>query len=214
MPLFALGKTQELLTLLFEFQQQGWLDSCPIYIGGLSTKLTEIYDQLSHSSIRLKPGFQILNTVAPFTLSARSNEEPPIKKGRIYALSSGMMTEKTHSNRFASRILSDPKQTILFVGYADPASPAGRIMEAKQGESVIIDPALPPQELRCTVERFNLSGHASRESIRAYVNRVTPKKIILIHGDPSAIEWFRSSLAQDLPGSEILVSTPGVTVEI
>ena len=208
MPLFALGKTQELLTMLYEFQQQGLLEPCPIYIGGLSTKLTDIYDKLAHSSARLRHGFQILNTVAPFTIGGRSNEAPPIKQGRIYALSSGMMTEKTHSNRFAQRILSDPKQTIIFVGYADPASPAGRIMEAQQGDLVTLDPAEPPQELRCTVERFNFSGHASRESIRAYVNRVTPKKIVLVHGDPSAIEWFRSSLALDLPDSEILIATP------
>ena len=214
MPLFALGKTQELLTLLFEFQQQGLLEACPIYIGGLSTKLTEIYDKLAHSSVRLRPGFQILNTVAPFTIGGRANEEPPIKAGRIYALSSGMMTEKTHSNRFASRILSDPKQTIIYVGYADPVSPAGRILDAKPGDLITLDPALPPQELRCAVERFNFSGHASRESIRAYVNRVTPKKIILVHGDPSAIEWFRTGLAQDLPKSEIIVAPPGLPVEI
>ena len=214
MPLFALGKTQELLTMLFEFQQQQLLSPCPIYIGGLSAKLTDIYDKLAHSSARLRPGFQIANTVAPFVIGGRSKEEPPIREGRIYALSSGMMTENTHSNRFARRILSDPKQTVIFVGYADPASPAGRILQAKQGDLVTLDPALPAQELRCTVERFNFSGHASREGIRAYVNRVTPKKVILVHGDPSAIEWFRGSLAQDLPGTEVLVATPGVPVEI
>jgi predicted metal-dependent RNase len=137
-----------------------------------------------------------------------------VKEGRIYALSSGMMTEKTLSNTFARRILSDPKQTVIFVGYADPASPAGRIMQAQRGDRVSLDDSLPPQELLCTVERFNFSGHASRESIRDYANRVAPKKIILIHGDPSAVEWFRSTLSRDLPGSEILVPIPGVPAEI
>ena len=214
MPLFALGKTQELLTMFYEFRAKGLLVPGPVYIGGLSTKLTEIYDKLARSSARLKHDLQILDAVAPFVIAGRQTEDPPIKEGRIYALSSGMMTEKTISNHFARRILSDPKQTLIFVGYADPVSPAGRIMQAKRGDRVSLDPALPSQELLCTVERFNFSGHASRESIRAYVNRVAPKKIILIHGDSPAIEWFRSSLARDLPGSEILVPTPGVPVEI
>ncbi|MEI8341896.1 MAG: MBL fold metallo-hydrolase RNA specificity domain-containing protein, partial [Verrucomicrobiota bacterium] len=214
MPLFALGKTQEMLTMIYEFRRKGLLIPGPVYIGGLSTKLTEIYDKLAKTSSRLQHDLQILDAVAPFVLAGRQTEDPPVKQGRIYALSSGMMTEKTLSNSFARRILSDPKQTLIFVGYADPASPAGKIMQAKQGDLITLDAALPAQELRCTVERFNFSGHASRESIRAYANRVTPKKIILIHGDPSAVEWFRSALAQDLPDSEILVPTPGVPVEI
>jgi predicted metal-dependent RNase len=125
-----------------------------------------------------------------------------------------MMTEKTLSNSFARKILSDPKHTMIFVGYADPESPAGKLKQAQQGDMVTLDPSLPPQKLLCRVEQFNFSGHASRESIRAYVNRVTPKKVILVHGDPSAVEWFRGTLAQDLPGSEIIVPEPGVPMEI
>jgi hypothetical protein len=35
-----------------------------------------------------------------------------------------MMTPKTLSNTFARRVISDPKHSIFFVGYADPRSPA------------------------------------------------------------------------------------------
>jgi hypothetical protein len=46
------------------------------------------------------------------------------------------------------------------------------------------------------------------------VNKLRPKKVILVHGDPPAIEWFRATLTADLPGTEILLPTPGVPLEL
>ena len=124
------------------------------------------------------------------------------------------MTEKTLSNSFARHMLSDPKNLLVFVGYADPDSPAGKIREAQIGDTVQLSPDIAPQQLNCRVEKFNFSGHASRESLRAYANKVTPKKIILVHGDGEAIEWFKGALSSDMPGCEILTPTPGMSIEL
>ncbi len=213
-PLFALGKTQEVLAMIHAFRRGGLLPIVPVYIGGLSTKLTEIYDRLAPFVPRQQPGLQILDAVAPFVMAGRSAGDTPLGKGKIYGLSSGMMTEKTLSNGFARRLLSVPEQALFFVGYADPASPAGKIKAAKQGDLVTVDPAFPPQKLHCQIEEFNFSAHASRESIRGYIRKVSPRKIILVHGDAPAITWFRETLAVDLPESEILCPEPGVKIEI
>ena len=214
MPLFALGKTQELLAMLHGFMQRGELPLVPIYIGGLSAKLTELYDKLAHSAPRLRPDLHLMSHVAPFVLAVREAGDAPFKPSRIYALSSGMMTEKTLSNFFARRVLSSPTESLFFVGYADPESPAGRIRSASQGDEITLDKDFPPQVLRCAVEQFNFSGHASRESLRAYANKLAPKTIVLVHGDEPAVEWFRKTLAADLPGSRILTPIPGEPVEI
>ncbi len=213
-PLFALGKTQEVLAMFYECRRNHLLGLGPIYIGGLGTKLTEIYDKLAHHVPRQHPQLQILDAVAPFTLAGRAAEATPLKPSRLYALSSGMMTEKTLSNAFARQVISNPQHALFFVGYADPDSPAGRLRKAAAGEMVQLSPEVPPQPLDCQLEQFNFSAHATRESIRAYVNKVRPKKIILVHGDAPAIEWFRGTLAGDLPGSEILLPTPGVPLEL
>lgn len=213
-PLFALGKTQEILAMFYEFRRSGRLGFGPIYIGGLGTKLTEIYDKLAQKTPRQHGDLQLLDAVAPFTMAGRSAEATPLKGQRLYALSSGMMTEKTLSNVFARQVISDPQHALFFVGYADPASPAGRLRSAVHGDIVQLSQDVPPQPLNCQLEQFNFSAHASRETLRAYVNKVRPKKIILVHGDAEAIEWFRSTLAGDLPQSEILMPTPGVPIEL
>jgi Cft2 family RNA processing exonuclease len=215
LPLFALGKTQELLAMFFGFRQRGLLRrDCPIYIGGLSAKLTEIHDKLAHQTPRQHPDLQLLDEVAPFVLAGQQAGETPVKAGRIYALSSGMMTEKTLSNTFAAQILSEPAHSLIFVGYADPESPAGKIRNAHPGDIVQLSAELPPQPLKCKVEKFNFSGHASRESLRAYVKRTRPKKVVLVHGDMSSVEWFRAALSDDLPESDIVTPTPGVKLEL
>ncbi len=213
MPVFALGKTQEALAMIHRFRRESLLGEFPLYIGGLSTKMTQIYDRFALNSRRNFPRLQLLEALEPFVLNGQTIADAPAKPGRIYALSSGMMTPKTLSNIFARRVLSDPKHSIFFVGYADPASPAGILRAAQAGDPVALDPELPPLELRCQVENFQFSAHASRESIVAYVKKLAPKKIVLVHGDPAAVAWTQAQLVTALD-SEVIVPPPGVTVDL
>jgi Cft2 family RNA processing exonuclease len=214
MPVFALGKTQEALGMIYKFRREKLLGEFPVYIGGLSTKMTEIYDRRALTTRRLLPRLQLLEEVAPFILNGKTIQESPARAGRVYALSSGMMTPKTLSNIFARRVIENPRNSIFFVGYADPQSPAGILKTARPGDLVSLDPDEPGQPLRCHIEQFQFSAHASRESIVEYVKKLAPKKIVLVHGDVPAVEWTRARLVAELPGSEVIVPAPGVEMEL
>ena len=213
-PVFALGKTQEVLAMLYQFRREKLLTDFPIYIGGLSSKMTEIYDRRSHVSRRRLPRLQLMEEVAPFVLNARTIQDAPARSGRIYALSSGMMTPKTLSNIFARRIIGNPRNSIFFVGYADPQSPAGILRDVQPGAEVTLDPDEPAQRVRCDIGQFQFSAHASREALIAYAKKLSPKKIVLVHGDPLAVEWMRAQLSVDLPGTEVIVPPPGAELEL
>src|SRR5216110_1698597 len=217
-PVFALGKTQEVLAMLHKFRRQprtlSGLQEFPIYIGGLSSKMTDIYDRRAHLSRRQLPRLQLMKETAPFVLNGQTIHDAPARAGRIYALSSGMMTPKTLSNIFARQLVENPQHSIFFVGYADPLSPAGVLRNAQAGDLVTLDPEEPPQRVACHIEQFQFSAHASRESIVAYAKKLAPKKIVLVHGDIPAVEWTRAQLATALPDSEVIVPTPGVELEL
>ncbi|MEY2520739.1 MAG: cleavage and polyadenylation specificity factor subunit 3 [Verrucomicrobiota bacterium] len=214
MPVFALGKTQEALGMIYNFRREKLLGEFPVYIGGLSVKMTEIYDRRAMTTRRLLPRLRLLEEVAPFVLNGQTIHDSPARPGRLYALSSGMMTPKTLSNTFARRVLENPEHSIFFVGYADPKSPAGILKAAQPGELVSLDPDEPPQPLRCQIEQFQFSAHASRESIVRYVKQLAPKKIVLVHGDPAAVAWTHAQLVAALPGTEVIVPKPGVELEL
>jgi Cft2 family RNA processing exonuclease len=213
-PVFALGKTQEILAMLYKFRRQRLLSEFPIYIGGLSSKFTDIYDRRVHTTRRQLPRLQLMKEVAPFILNDETVRDTPVRGGRVYVLSSGMMIPKTLSNVFARRIIEDPQHSIFFVGYANPESPAGLLRDAGRGGEVALDPDKPPQRIRCNIEQFQFSAHAKRESLIDYAKSISPKKILLVHGDPPAVEWMRATLSNDLPGSEVIVPTPGTELEL
>jgi Cft2 family RNA processing exonuclease len=215
-PVFALGKTQEVLAMLYKFRRQSRLFSgeFPIYIGGLSSKFTDIYDRRAQMTRRQLPRLQLMREVAPFILNDKTVRDAPLRPGRVYALSSGMMIPKTLSNVFARRLIENPRHSIFFVGYASPQSPAGLLREAGTGGEVALDPDKPPQRVRCNIEQFQFSAHATREALIEYARKISPRKIVLVHGDPSAVEWMRATLSAELPDSEVIVPEPGVELEL
>jgi len=213
-PVFALGKTQELLAMLWRMRLKGLLAPVPIYIGGLSTKLTNLYDSLSHDVQRSYPELQLLQEMAPYVLSGNEVFTISPKKKCIFALSSGMMTENTLSNLFARRVIGDPNQSLFFVGYSDPDSPAGRLRAAKLGDEIQLDSKQPPVKVQCHIEEFNFSAHATRETLLNYAVGLKPKKIILVHGDRTAVEWFELKLYRELPDTEVIIPEPGKKIAL
>jgi len=212
-PVFALGKTQEALGMFYEFRRQHQVDF-PAYIGGLSSKMTDVYDRRANQTRRQWPRLQLMQDVGPFVLNGQTINDSPARPGRVYALSSGMMTPKTLSNIFARRVVGVPQHSILFVGYADPESPGGILRAARPGQTVALDPDEAPQTLRCHIEQFQFSAHASRESLLTYATKLAPKKILLVHGDPSAVEWMRARLRAELSHCDVIVPIPGAEMDL
>jgi Cft2 family RNA processing exonuclease len=213
-PVFALGKTQEVLAMLYKFRRERLLSEFPIYIGGLSSKMTDIYDRRASMTRRQLQRLQLMEQTAPFVLNGRTIHDAPVRAGRVYALSSGMMTPKTLSNTFARRLVENPQHSVFFVGYADPQSPAGILRDSAQPGDVMLDPDESAQRVRCNIEQFQFSAHATRETLIEYAKKLSPQKIALVHGDPPAVQWMQATLTSELPGSEIIVPPPGVEVEL
>jgi Cft2 family RNA processing exonuclease len=214
-PVFAFGKTQELLFMLKELFDEGLVPHLPVHIGGLSTKMTEVTDRFCDHPDRLHPGYRLLDDFPDLRRLARGRKEPDFHPGAIYALSSGMVSEHTVSHRFARRILASEQNAILFVGYADDDSPGGRILAAGQGGRVALSSGSHHEsEIRCAVERFDFSGHAPREQLINYAVACSPKTVILVHGDESARGWFLETLGQKLPDTRIVIPAPGHAIDL
>ena len=216
-PVFALGKTQEILAMLYKFRRESRMYSgpeFPIYIGGLSSKMTDIYDRRAQMTRRQLPRLQLMRELAPFILNDETVRDAPLRARHVYVLSSGMMIPKTLSNVFARRLIENPQHSIFFVGYANPESPAGLLRDAGTGGEVALDSEKPPQRVRCNIEQFQFSAHATREALVEYAKKFAPKKIVLVHGDRPAVEWMRGTLSAELPASEIIVPPPGVELDL
>jgi Cft2 family RNA processing exonuclease len=214
MPVFAMGKTQELLAQLHFLQKQRRIPQTPIYIGGLGRTFCDIYDRLAARSRRKYPKLQLLDDIQPQVMDGRRARDFSPKKGHIYLISSGMMTEHTLSNLFAQEFLAHERHSIFFVGYCDPESPAGRLRATKRGDSVTLNADHGAQPVRCRVEHFDFTAHAQREDLLGYILDVKPRVCVLVHGDRPALEWFQQELAAQAPGMKVIVPPPGEGIEL
>jgi Cft2 family RNA processing exonuclease len=214
MPVFAMGKTQELLAQLHFFQKSRRLPETPIYIGGLGRTFCEIYDRLAARSRRKYPKLRLLDDIEYQVMDGRRAREFNPKKGHIYLISSGMMTENTLSNIFAQEFLAHDRHSIFFVGYCDPESPAGKLRATKRGDAVTLNAQYGPQPVRCRVEHFDFTAHAQREDLLGYILEVKPRVCVLVHGDAPALAWFQRELAAQAPGMKVVVPTPGEGIEL
>ena len=213
-PVFALGKTQEVMALIWRLQQERIIPPSPLYVGGLSSKISAVYDSMSGRIPRNLPGLGLMRDIAPYVAGGRDIESLNPRKRAIYALSSGMMTENTLSNIFCNKVLPDSSQHLFFVGYADPNSPAGQVRRAQRGDLVQLEAKSPPVPFLCNREVFTFSAHARREDLLSYAIKVRPKTILLVHGDDPAIDWFQRELYAALPRSRILCPPPGIPIEL
>ena len=161
-PSFALGRTQEMLALLALLMRAGKLKEQPIYIGGLGRVFTEIYDLEAHRTHRQHTNLQLHEALQLIVLEKGQAEKMKLSGGKIFVITAGMMSENTAAHDLAVRMIGDERQSIFFVGYADPDTPGGRLKAAKPGETFVFSPGAGRVTRRCEVLDFDLTAHANR----------------------------------------------------
>lgn len=208
-PSFALGRTQEMLALLALLMREGKLKKQPIYIGGLGRVFTEIYDIEAHRTHRQHTNLQLNEALELIVLEKGAAENIKLTGGKIFVITAGMMSENTAAHDLAARMLGDERQSIFFVGYADPDSPAGRLKAAKAGETFVLSPSAGRVAKNCEVLDFDLTAHANRDELLELVGQVSPRAVLLGHGDDAARNWFEEQIRDRWPKIKIFQPQPG-----
>jgi len=205
-----------IVTMIQNAKEEGSLPDVPMTIGGLSTKMTAIYDRYAENPNRKRPNFRILRDMNLRAGTRRRGKSVPIRyqEREIFALSSGMMSEKTVSNTFARGFLPNSLNSLHFVGYSDPSTPSYAIRQASKGDLVSLDDSKDPVSLNCSVKEYDFSGHADRQDLLDFIVAAKPKKIFLVHGDPPASAWFKEQLSLLLPDSSVEVPEPAKSYEL
>ena len=137
----------------------GELKRQPVYIGGLGRVFTEIYDLESHRINRHLTRLKLTEALDLQVVSPKQIPDLKLSPGRIFVITSGMMVAHTAAHDLAVRMAGDPRHSILFVGYADPDSPAGKLRAARHGSRFHFSDEAPQLTKSCQVEEFDLSAH-------------------------------------------------------
>lgn len=195
-PIFALGKFQETLTLLHTMMSKGSIPHVDIYTSGMAREISDVYDLHRFNTKRIKTDFRIKEIPQLPIIQDELLTGKYFKTPSIVLASSGMMIEGTTSFAIAQRWLKEKNFGIFFVGYVDPLTPANKILSSKTGDTIRLTDTSDEIKVACEVETFRLTSHSNREELIDIVKRLKPKTVILVHGEKDGFDWL---------GHEILI---------
>jgi Cft2 family RNA processing exonuclease len=204
-PVFALGKLQEILATIWFQMQKNNITNIDIYTGGIGNKINRVYDY-NRFVINTNEKELVLHDIPHKDLKEIQDFDELFKFPSIVLASSGMIIESTNSFMLAKRWLRKKDAAIFTVGYMDPSTPGSIIANAKKGDKIQLTEREKKVEVKCEIKNFRFSAHSKREELVSLVKRLNPDKIVLIHGDKEAIDWMGASVLKQFPGKKVFAA--------
>ena len=191
-PAFAVGRTQEVLYLIRELEDEKRIPVLPVVVDSpMASQATQVYNRWQeehdeeYASI-LSQKRHPLRTASMSTASSREESKRlnNMRGARIIVSASGMLTGGRVLHH-AMRVLPDENATIIFVGY-QAAGTTGRRVQDGEGEVRIMKNWVP---VRCRVEKVEgFSAHADWKAVLRWLEglKIEPKEVFTTHGEPES----------------------------
>ncbi len=112
----------------------------------------------------------------------------------------------------AHRYLSDPKSTLLIIGYQSAGTLGRRLYEGAEHVTIFHDPIT----VRCKVKAIGgLSAHGDQDKLTSWIAGAAkiPERVYCVHGEANAATTLAHRLRDDLH-IKTFVPERGETVEI
>ena len=203
-PSFSVGRTQELVYSLNSFFNEGRLPKVDIYVDSpLAVNATTVF-RMHHECFN-RDFMHVLETdTDPFgfnslfyiTRPEDSKKLNESKKPCVIISASGMAEAGRIKHHLANNI-SDPKNTVLFVGYCSPTSLGARIQSGVSEVSIHGN----VHEIKADIRRIeSFSGHGDYREMISFLgcqDKSVLEKIFLVHGEYETQKKYAEALKQE-----------------
>ena len=221
-PSFSVGRTQEIVYVLNQLYNDGRLPQIPVYVDSpMSTNATQIFrmypDELSEEvqdTLRFDPdpfGFNTLRYITDISESKALNhkDEPSI------IISASGMLEAGRIKHHVANHISDPRCTILIVGYCEPTTLGARIQQPGLQWISIFGQDRKIKAQITKIEGF--SGHGDYQEMIDYLTRSLAvdqvQRVFVVHGEETAAETYKTHL-EEAGFKCVEVPQKGQTIEL
>jgi len=209
-PTLSVGRAQEIMLILRTAMMEKRLEEIPVYIEGMIDEVTAIHT--AYPELLSKETFALFKSGEnPFSYPTFKRVEDrrarldivEAQESSIIMATSGMLTGGPAVEYF-KLMAGDPRNSLIFVNYQVRGTLGRRI---RDGEREI---QLPEEDGRITTTKVNMevysvegfSGHSDRRQLVRFLESLPtpPKKIILNHGEPTAIASLASEIRRSRDG--------------
>jgi len=219
-PSFSVGRTQQIVYVLHQLTLEGKLVRSPIFVDSpLSVNATEIYRK--HTECYNESIAKFLHEQEnPFGMgnltyisSAEDSKKLNDRKEPMTIISASGMCEAGRIRHHLKNNIGDAKNLVLFIGYCAEGTLGDQITKGKTPVNIFGE----PHDVRAKVVSLDTySGHADRNELKTYVQRLTGniRRAFCIHGDESQCLAHAETLRAMKPKANVLVPEYQQVVEI
>ncbi len=190
-PAFALGRAQEVLLVLQDYMEKGLIPEFPLYVDGLVTPISHIYNRFPHY-LKGPVAHRINRNGDVFFTEGRCKAVHPKEREKILSgkpgciiASSGMLTGGA-SSWYAERMVSGEKNAIFITGYQDEESPGKKLLNLAEGIEDSLELNGKSYQVKCRIGKYGLSAHADANEMNRFIQTLEPTYTLLVHGDEEA----------------------------
>lgn len=197
-PSFAVGRSQMILHLLAELRASGEIPSVPLFMDSpMAIKATGIYCGRD-SEFRLdEEQSRAMCKAATFLQSPEESISLNAMKGPLVILSASGMATGGRVLHHLKRLLPDPRNSILFVGFQASGTRGAQLVGGAQ--TVKIHGA--QVQVRAEVHQLDsLSAHGDRDELVEWLRRVPGPgpRTFVTHGEPGASAAMKVAIEREL----------------
>lgn len=195
-PAFALGRAQEILLTLGEFQRRGALPPIPVWADGMVRAVCQAYANFPDAlplALQEQGAQFFTDTIHPVTSAEQRNQLIWDPAPAVIVASSGMLAGGP-SLAYARALVGGPQHAILLTGYQDEEAPGRRLQEMATHGRGVLRIGRDKFDVQCQIGTYSLSAHADSGQLVSFVETLDPATVLLVHGDTDA----RQSLAAAL----------------
>ncbi|PWN39753.1 Metallo-hydrolase/oxidoreductase [Ceraceosorus guamensis] len=211
LPVFVLGRAQELLLLLDEYWAANpSLHSIPIYYASsLARKCISIYQTYIHTmNEHIRSRFNRRDN--PFVFKHVSNLRGLDRfedKGPCVMMASPGFMQSGVSRELLERWAPDRRNGLIVTGYS---------VEGTMARNILLDPdeivSMAGQKipLRMSVEEISFSAHVDFTQNSRFIDEVKAKHIVLVHGEQNNMSRLRAALQSKFAerSEDVKIHTP------
>lgn len=219
-PAFAVGRTQEIVYLIRELEDEKAIPVLPVTVDSpmaaattaAYVRRTEEHDEDYASVLRQQK--HPLRTRSMTTASSRQESKKlnDAEGARVIISASGMMTGGRVLHH-ALRLVPNPEATIVFVGFQAAGTTGRRLMDGEP-EVKILGQWVP---VRCRMAKIGgFSAHADYNEVLKWLEKMEsgiPSRTFLTHGEPEAANAMAGHI-KDRFGWNVHVPQYGERVEL
>lgn len=195
-PAFAVGRTQTILYCLYQLKQKKIISDIPIFLDSpMAIQVTELFCDFEEDYKLPAQECKEIFSIATPTLTVEDSKRLADLKGSAIIIAGSGMMDGGRMVHHLQNYVSDPKTTIVLVGYQAMGTTGRELVDGAK-EIRVFGNTLPVRAKIKTVDVF--SAHADYNEVLAWLAHFerVPQKTFLIHGEFASAQSLKAKIEQ------------------